>query len=252
VVEQHARTDAFRGARFHLADLTGVRFRDCDLRGASITSCAVDGLRVDGFDGAAGRVVVDGVDVSAYVAAELDRRHPERVQLRAVRTADDHRAMWTTVERLWAGTIARARSLPEAARHERVDGEWSVTETLRHLVFAIEVWIDRLATGGGAPHHPLALPPTDMSDDAPRLGLDLDARPSFDEVVALHAERTASVRGVLDGLIDERLTEVRTASAGPQGGEESHTVGECLLVVAHEHCAHHRFAERDLARLESG
>ena len=50
--------------------------------------------------GSTGTVVVDDVDVTAFVAAELDRRHPERVQLRGMRTAEDCRAMWDTVERL--------------------------------------------------------------------------------------------------------------------------------------------------------
>ena len=52
---------------------------------------------MDGLDGTAGPAVVDAVDGSAYVAGELDRRHPER--------------------------------LPEAVRQERVDGERSVVET---------------------------------------------------------------------------------------------------------------------------
>ncbi len=63
--------------------------------------------------------------MTAYVAEELDRRHPERVQLRSIGSADDFRAMWDTVERLWAVTTARAGRPPGAARDERVDGEWS-------------------------------------------------------------------------------------------------------------------------------
>ena len=74
---------------------------------------------------------------------ELDRRHPERVQLRAMRTADDYRAMWDTIERLWPDTVARAGRLPEPALHLRVDDEWSFVETLRHLVFATDAWAGR-------------------------------------------------------------------------------------------------------------
>lgn len=60
---------------------------------------------------------------SAFVDAELDRRHPERVRLREMHTADDYRAMWDTIERLWSDTVARAERLPEPALHEQVDTE---------------------------------------------------------------------------------------------------------------------------------
>ncbi|MEH0820975.1 MULTISPECIES: DinB family protein [unclassified Micromonospora] len=122
-------------------------------------------------------MVVDDVDVTAFVAAELDRRHPERLQVRAMRTADDYRAMWDALERLWSDTLARAEQLPEAVRHERADDEWSFAETLRHLIFAIDVWVGRMLLGEEKPYHRLGLPPTDYSrQDAAELGIDLEAR----------------------------------------------------------------------------
>jgi hypothetical protein len=169
----HANTRAFRGASFHNADLSGATFRDCDMSGVRIVSSRVDGLVISGLNGRAGRVVVDDVDVSAYVAAELDRRHPERVRLREARTAKDLRAVWADLERLWEDTLARAGWLPEAALQERVDGEWSFVETLRHLVFAVDSWVGGWLRGEAAPFSPLALPPTDLAvggvaDDRPR------------------------------------------------------------------------------------
>src|ERR1700678_2794347 len=75
----------FRGARFDVADLRGARFTDCDLTGVTIR----DGWLVDvSISGYLSNVTVNGVDVSDFVGAELDRRHPERVQLREVRDAD--------------------------------------------------------------------------------------------------------------------------------------------------------------------
>lgn len=68
---------------------------------------------------------LNGVDVTDFVSAELDRRHPERVQFRAGETADDFRAMWDTIEGLWAQAIERAGRLPAAALTERVNEEWS-------------------------------------------------------------------------------------------------------------------------------
>jgi len=169
-------------------------------------------LWVSGFDGEVGKVVVDDVDVTAFVAAELDERHPERVQLRVIRTAEDYRAMWDTVERLWSGTVARAERLPETARHERVDDEWSFVETLRHLVFAADVWVGRMVLGEPMPYHRLGLPPTDYpTAGATELGIDLDAQPSYAEVVALHADRSAQMRGAVEALTDTELEHRRFA-----------------------------------------
>lgn len=246
----HANTRAFRGASFHYADLGGATFRDCDMRGVRIVSSFVDGLVVSGFSGRSGPVVVDDVDVSAYVAAELDRRHPERVGLREARSADELRAVWSDLERRWDDTLARAARLPEAALQDRVDGEWSFVETLRHLAFAVDSWVGGWLRGEASPFSPLGLPPTDLPpEEWPAIGLDPQIRPSYAEAVALFADHRARVRAVLDQVTDAQLEEPRTAAPVPAWGEETHQVGECLRVVLEEHCEHRRFAERDLAAL---
>lgn len=252
MAEEYTHTDAFRGATFRNADLTGATFRDCDMTQVTIVSSEIADLRVSGFGGRVGKVVVDDVDVTAFVAAELDRRHPERVQLRAIRAADDYRTMWDTVEHLWSDTVARAERLPESARHARVDDEWSFVETLRHLVFAVDVWVGRMILDEPMPYHRLGLPPTDYpTAGAPELGIDLDARPSYAEVVALHADRRAQMRAVLEALTDRELGQIRTAAPAPAWGVESHSVADCLRVVMKEHCEHRRYAVRDLAQLET-
>ncbi|MGK5739391.1 DinB family protein [Micromonospora sp. URMC 103] len=252
MTSEYARTDAFRGATFRLADLSGATFRECDLSGVRIVGSHVDDLRVSRQGEATGRVIVDDVDVSAFVAAELDRRHPERVRLRGVRTADDHRAMWATIEDLWSETVARAERLPESIRHERVDEEWSIVETLRHLVFAIDSWVGRMILDEPRAYHPLGLPPTDFSAaSAAALNVAAEARPSYAEVLAVYDDRRAQVRRVVGAATDELLAETRTATLDPAWGAESHAVGECLRVVWEEHIAHRRYALRDLARLEA-
>src|SRR5215211_4441379 len=45
----------------------------------------------------------------------------------------------------WDAVVRRALALPEDLLHERVDGEWSFIETLRHLVFATDAWVLRAA-----------------------------------------------------------------------------------------------------------
>jgi hypothetical protein len=76
----------FRGASFMSEDFTGATFRDCDLRQVKITDSWPVNVSLSGL-------AVNDVDVTAYVAGELDKRHPERVRLRAMRTAGDYRAM---------------------------------------------------------------------------------------------------------------------------------------------------------------
>lgn len=239
------------GATFDQVDLGGATIRDSDLRGLRIASSWVDELQITGFDGAAGVVVVDDVVVTDFVAAELDRRHPERVRLREVRTAQDVRDMWATIERLWDETCVRAQGLPQERRHERVHGEWSVVETLRHLVFAVDSWLGQmLRAPEPTPYHPSGLPPSDMPTEAfAPLGIDPQARPGWDEAVAAFRERRSQVREYVAGLRDEDFAQVRTGVLDPGGEPERTTVEHCLRVILREHVEHRRFAERDLEAL---
>jgi hypothetical protein len=242
------RTDSFRGASFTGADFTGAKFRDCDLRQVKITDSWLVDVRVSGL---VGNFVVNDVDVTAFVEGELDRRHPERVQLREMRTASDYRAMWDTIERLWAGTVARARRLSEPALRMRVDDEWSFVETLRHLVFATDAWVGRAILEEPMPYHRLGLPDTGYPPaDAAALGIDIDARPSLAEVMEVRGNRMALVRGIVDELTDASLERVCPQPPSPGHPEEARSVGRCLRVVMTEECEHRRYAVRDLATLE--
>jgi len=246
---EHHDAETFRGARFVDADFTGATFRACDLRSVKV----VDSWLVDvSVSGIVGNLRVDEVDVTEFVRAELDRRHPERVQLRGVRTPDDHRAMWDTIERIWSAAVDRARRLPEPARHERVDDEWSFVETMRHLVFATDAWVGRPVLDDPMPFHRLGLTHTSYPPaDAAAIGIDLDAHPSFDEVMAVRADRMARVRRIVDGLTDEELARQCTRSPAPGYPDEPRSVGACLRVAMDEECEHHRYAVRDLAVLEA-
>jgi hypothetical protein len=239
VAAEYIDTDEFRGARFLECDLSGLR-----VTGSWLTDVSLDG-DVKGL-------TVNGVDVTSYVEAELDRRQPERVRARTARTAAELRAAWDGIEALWAPTVARAGRLPEAARFERIGGEWSFAETLRHLVFATDAWASRAALGEPSPFHPLGLPHTPYPADlAATLGIDAAARPSWAEVLAARASRQVAVRDILAGLTDAGTAQPRRALPAPGYPEASYSVGACLRVVMKEECEHHRFAIRDLAVLEA-
>jgi hypothetical protein len=237
----------FKGATFMVADFSGATFVDCDMSNVKI----IDGYLADvDISGWISNVVVNGIDVTGYVNQELDRLHPERVQLRGMRTPDDFRAMWDTVERLWAATAERVEKLPEPVRHQRVDGEWSYVETMRHLIFITDSWASRTILDEENPFHPLALPQTAYAPaDAAALGMTLDADPAYAEVMAVRAGRMALIRRLVDGLTEQEQGRGCTRSPAPGYPEEVRPVAECLAVVMQEECEHHHFAVRDLAKL---
>jgi hypothetical protein len=228
----------FSDAVFWAVDLRRARFRDVNLSGASISHALLDSVEIDAkID----RLVINGVDVTAYVN-ERDRWYPLRAMIRAT-DPEGIRAAWATLEQTWAATIARAGGLTDAQRHERVDGEWSFAETLRHLLLAMDKWFTAPILGGG--FHPFGIPNT-ASVDFPFPGLDRAAAPSYDEVLMARAGRGDRFRAWLDGLdaVDlEREVEVLEAGTA--------TVQECVFTVLEEEFEHHRYADRDLTELEA-
>lgn len=242
-------SEQFRGARFDVADMRGARFTDCDLTDATIRDCWLENVDISGY---LRNVSVNGVDVTDFVNAELDRRHPERVQFRAAESADDLRTMWTTIEELWARAAERAGRLPSAALDEQVAEEWSFMQTLRHLVFITDAWAQRTVLDEPMPYHPLGLPQSWYPPaDAAALGIDLAAQPSSDEIVAARNDRMAVMRQIVDGLTDDDLGRLCRRTPAPGYPDEPLTVIDCIAVVMDEEIEHYRFAVRDLAVLEA-
>jgi hypothetical protein len=244
-----------RGASFRQVHLTGARLQavevsDADLRGVSFERTRFRGVELVDVEitGELQNVVVNGVDIAPLVQAEMDRRMPDRVRMRPV-DADGFREAWALLERLWDGTLARARSLPEADLHRRVDDEWSFIQTLRHLGFATAAWIGRMVLGEPSPWHELDLP----WDEAPGwegIPWDRDVRPSLDEVLTLRSERQAMVRGVLRSLTDAQLAAEVTRTEPGWPRLEGFPVRQCLLIVLNEEFEHRLYAERDLTALQ--
>ena len=249
--KEFRNTDELRDSYFWHVDLSGSVLRACDVNNVKIVGSDITNLRIDGHAGRAGTVIIDDVDVTAYVDAELDRRFPELVQMREMQTADDFRATWSAVEQLWDDTVVRAQLLPPESLGERVDDEWSFIETIRHLVFATDVWLGRMLHRIELPFHELSLPTAGYPPEGARdLGINVDAKPSLSKVLEAHAGRRAQMNQVLTDLNDAMLDEVRTGSPAPAWGEETVTVRDCLFTVIEEHIQHRRFAVRDLTALE--
>jgi hypothetical protein len=243
LVTDHTFTDQdLSGARFRMVSLRGARMHAVDLTGLKITGGWLDGVDISGE---LRDVRLNGVDVVPLVEAELDRRHPERAKMRPA-DADGFREAWAILERLWAGTVQRARLLDSQQVHERVDGEWSFVETLRHLNFATDAWVRRAVQGDPVPWHPWDLP-HDEIDEAGEVPRDRSARPSLEEILAVRAGRVAGVRELFAGLTDEKLASATVPVRAPGYPEpQSFVVRRCLGAVVSEEWQHRLYAERDL------
>jgi hypothetical protein len=246
---EYVETDQFRGARIHLSDLAGLEIRDCEVNGLKIVDCYGADISLGGdFE----RLVVNDVDVTAYVESELDRRHPTRALAREATSPDEYRAAWYAIEALWEATLDRARLLPEAKLYEQVDGEWSFVETQRHLLFASDAWLGNAVLEEDAPYHPFGFTAGGMPpDEAAKLGLTLEATPSLDEVLAPRLARMATMRRVVDGLTDSELDRVCARKPADPYPDKEYVVRRCLKVVLKEEAEHHRYAVRDLSVLEA-
>ena len=165
---------------------------------------------------------------------------------------------WSIIEDTWSATVDRARSLPEPVLHERVAGEWSFVETLRHLIFVTDAWTRRTILGLAEPYHRLGMPPDhrigepDAAIDVRPWGIDVHAEASLAEALEVREERMRGVRDIVHGLTGDDLR--RTCTPNPAPGFPPSTavpVGVCLDVVIGEEWAHHEFAARDLLLLEA-
>ena len=110
--------NTYRMTDFEGADLRGAQFREVDLtdarvEGANLTNVKMSDVwlvNVD-IDGMFNGVKINGVDVTAYVSAELARINPERALMEPT-DPEGMRAAWSAVSSLWDATIERAQQLP--------------------------------------------------------------------------------------------------------------------------------------------
>jgi hypothetical protein len=225
------------GATFWGVDLSGAHFRDVNLTDATVKNAWLVNVDIDAL---IDKVVINGVDVTAYVN-ERDRWHPLRAMLRPP-DPEGMRAAWTALEDVWATTIERARKLPEAKLHESVNGEWSFVQTMRHLVFAMDKWFTVPVLGEG--FDPMVLP-NSGSDDLDWPGRDRTADPTLAEALEVRAGRAQRLREYLATVTAmelEKTVEVLENGTTP--------IRECVYTVFEEEFEHNRYATRDLAQLE--
>jgi NAD(P)-dependent dehydrogenase (short-subunit alcohol dehydrogenase family) len=230
-------------ARFEDQDLTEAEFRECDLTRARLVGVVMQDAVIDGL---VSNLVVNGVEVTSYVEAELDRRHPVRLLIRSADPADLQEASRQLRED-WAATLRRLPGMPKGSEHQRFGGEWSAVETLRHLVFVHDSWFRRCCLGSTALFTAIGLA-SEFVPDQGEQGLDRAAAPGLDEVLAVRDAQGAELERWLSTVTADELSAPAPVPAGwgwpPYATGKS--VLECVHVVLAEEWAHHGFCVRDL------
>lgn len=237
------RSDDLRGAEFLDADLRGARFVGADLSGVVMRGVDVAGADIDSpwlLDGE-GFFRVNGVDVAPLVEAELNRRFPGRAD-RHAKDPDGLRAAWAALERTWAATLDRVAAMPEGTVEVSVDGEWSFSQTLRHLVMATDTWLGKAILEIQQPYHPIGQPNADYETDGDDMSVFMTDAPSYAEVLEVRAGRVAMVRDFLATVTSGDLVVPRK---NPWNQHPESTLS-CLHVIVEEEWEHHRYAVRDL------
>lgn len=225
------------GSVFWGVKLRDTTFRDADLSGSTFFHTLWSGVSIDGI---VDRLIVNGVDVTDHVNAN-DRWYPLRTQLEPA-NADDLRVAWRTLCGEWEALLARVPAGSADITATSVNGEWSLRDTLRHLLFAMDKWFV-VPVLGDTQFSPLGLPNTG-SQGLEWPGLDRSADPSFGEVLRARAAQHARFETFIADLGFGDLPEtVEVMENGTVPGFM------CFHVVLEEEFEHLRYATRDLATL---
>ncbi len=231
------------GATFVKASLKGATLRNCDVSGVTMRGVDLNGLDIDSHDLSFGSLFVNGVDVVPLVEAELNRQFPGR-ELQKAQTPEGLREGWVAVQAAWQTTVA---DTPLELVDAHVEDEWSLAQTLRHLVLATDAWLRRGILRMEQPFHEIGL----MFTGAGEMGIDVSIfqvdPPTFETILEVRAERQRLVTDFLATVTADQLAEQREDPWGE--GDWHPSVGDCLRVILEEEWAHLRYIRRDLARL---
>ena len=222
------------------SNLAHITLRNVNMARAVIKEAYLVGARIEGdLTGA----TINGLDFTTMYENELLRLYPERKRLYAG-TPDEFRDALSYILAERDTVITRAAALTEHARQERTtDGDWSVVENLRHLLFAESAWALRTAFNEPEPYHPLGMPPDFAQDVSKDLGIRFHAPASFDEAVTALEEQGKRVRARFDALTPDELRQwCKDRGPGYPGEYEGKVSGALYSYLFHE-WEHHRILE---------
>lgn len=254
------RSDNLRGAeftgvdlsdaRFVSADLGGVRIVGSDLPGVVMRAVEVQNMEIDApwlFEGE-NFLQVNGVNVIPLVDAELNRRFPGRAERHAA-DPGGLRSAWAALERAWANVLERVDAMPAGTVDISIAGEWSFSQTLRHLIMATDTWLGRAVMRLEHPYHPIGQPDTASAAAGNGDAVFRHDIPDYADVLDVRAGRVAMVRDYLASITADDLAAERRNPHNPSYPE---TVLSCLHTIFEEEWEHQRYAVRDLDAIAAG
>lgn len=227
------------GSTFWGVNLTNSTFRDADFGGSTFFHVFMKDVKIDGI---VERLVVNGVDVTDYVA-EHDRWYPLRTMLEPA-AASECRAAWDLLSSEWSQLLERAARMNPDALLESAGGEWSFRDTLRHLVFVRDKWF-AWPILGRTRFTNLGLPNTGSRDFA-WPGLDHEVAPSVGDVLDIRSRQNSEF---LDWLAAADFTHLPAETEVLENGTVPTLM--CLHAVLEEEFEHLRYATRDLDALST-
>ncbi len=196
-------TQEFEGATFVRTSFKGATLKSCDVSGVTMRSVDVGGLDIDSHDLFFGSLIVNGVDVVPFVDAELNRQFPGR-ELQKAQTPEGLRDAWVAVQAAWETTVTNT---PPELVDAHVGDEWSLAQTLRHLVLATDAWLRGGIMGMEHPFHEIGL----IFSGGAEMGFDMSIfrvdAPVFEDILAVRAERQQLVTDFLATATPELLAE---------------------------------------------
>jgi hypothetical protein len=240
----YSDTEEFEGATFVNASFKGATVRFSDVSGVTMRSVDVNGLDIDSHDLFFGSLLVNGVDVVPLVDAELNRQFPGR-ELQKAQTPEGRSEGWVAVQAAWQQTVA---GTPPDLVDAHVEGEWSLAQTLRHLILATDTWLRGAILRLPQPFHEIGQIFTGAAETGFDMSIFRADPPDSAEILAVRAERQRLVTEFLGTADPELLAEERD---DPWGGDWHPTVGDCIRVILEEEWAHLRYIRRDLERLRT-
>ena len=232
----------FEGATF-VSSFKGATLRFSDISGVTMRGVDVNGLDIDSHDLFFGSLIINGVDVVPLVNAELNRQFPGR-ELQTAQTPHGLREAWVAVQAAWQTTVADAPRDEVDVNH---NDEWSLAQSLRHLILATDAWLRGGILQMEQPFHEIGL----IFGGADEIGFDMSIfrsdPPTYEEILAVRGERQCMVTEFLATATAELLAEARENPW--ERGAWRPSVGDCIRVILEEEWAHLRYIRRDLAHL---
>lgn len=215
-------------------NLSRTLFRDADLNSSRFFHVSMSDVSIDGV---IERLVVNGVDVTDYVNSH-DRWYPLRNNLSP---ADEVgiRSAWFQLVAEWEKLYTLVSSLSGDVQTRSINGEWSLRDTLRHMLFVHDKWFN-WPLGGQRMFTSIGLPNTG-SQGGEWPGLDLSSDPTFD--VTLDARRAQASR--FGAFIETmKLSEMSDTSDILENGSVPTLI--CFHAILEEEFEHLRYAWRDI------